>query len=337
MRSVAILLALALAACGRSDERVIFLRSGSADLPILVRGPPASDTLVLFVHGGPGGSGLVYAAAMPAAFDPISAEVLLAFYDQRGAGASQGNVRAEELTLDQHVADLGEVLALLRQEYPSVASVVLLGHSWGGTLTAAYLAKAERAAGVAGWINVAGATSFPRMLALSRGWAVDRASARVEAGTDPVRWREVLGWYEAHPVLDEDNLLTHLRHVDALGGTTFDPARAEAKQLKAAFLSPYSVAAELRNTGYTQTAMADELLGIDLHPALAAVTLPAIFLFGAEDGRVPFALGEEALAALGTAEGNKQLVRFERSGHRPFHEEPELFARTVLEFVNRLR
>jgi pimeloyl-ACP methyl ester carboxylesterase len=342
LRSPLLLALLLLAsACGPSDERVFFLRSGSADLPVLVQGPEDADTLVLFVHGGPGGSGLVVQAALPAAFRPISERHLLAFYEQRGAGASQGHTHPSELTVARHVQDLDDVLALLRAQYPGVRKVFLLGHSWGGSLTAQYLVDPARAAGVTGWISVDGATSFPRMLELSRAWAVAGAQARAasaEAGSEESRrWQEVLAWYAARPVLDAPALGVHMRNVDALGGTTHDPAHAAGDRLGAAFFSPYSVGSDMHNAAVSPLAMAEELMSFDVLPQLAGVRLPALFLHGEHDGRVPLRMGEETAAALGTPAEHKTFVRFPRSAHRPFDEEPEAFARSVLDFVARYR
>lgn len=71
----------------------------------------------------------------------------------------------------------------------------------------------------------------------------------------------------------------------------------------------------------------------DAHPDLPDLELPSLFVFGAQDGRVPIGVGEAAFAALGTPDAAKTFVPFERSGHRPFHEEPEKFADAVLGFV----
>ena len=338
----ALLLVLLLASgpsgCSDVDGRMLFLRSGDAYLPILVQGSPSSSTLVLFVHGGPGGSGLAYASAMPDAFRPISERHLMAFYDQRGAGSSQGDVSPDELTVAQHVQDLDDVIALLRSEYPDVGSVFLLGHSWGGALTAAYLLEPSRAAGISGWIDVDGSTDFPRTIELSRAWAMDEARAQIaDGGPDAAEWREALLWYEAHPTLGADELPTHFEHVDALGGTVHDPSKLRDDPLGALFSSPYSAMAEVHNLPLTQAAMIDELLRFDLHPELPGIRLPTLFLHGVHDGRVPPQVAREARALLGTPEADKPLLLFERSGHRPFLEEPEAFAGAVLGFVDRYR
>ncbi len=329
-------LLMTLVSCGRADERTLFLRAGTSDLPILVRGPESAETLVVFVHGGPGGSSIAYATAMPAAFDPISERHLFASYDQRGAGTAQGMTKDEELTLAQHTEDLGEVVALLRAQYPSVERVVLLGHSWGGTLTTNYLADETRASGIAGWINVSGATSMPRVVELSRAWAVDRAQAKVDSGEEAERWREALAWYEANPVLDAVNMAPHLENVDALGGTVHDPSQVKSNRLGSVFFSPYSVGADVHNAARTQRVMIEDLLKIDLHWELPRIRLPTLLLHGEHDGRVPVTLADEVLPLLGTPDTQKSLVRFERSGHRPFLEEPEKFVEAVNTFLDGL-
>lgn len=93
-------------------------------------GPPDAQTIVV-LHGGPGGD-----FRSLQGLSDLSDTHRVVFYDQRGAGLSE-RVAAELLTLDGYLAELDEVIALTSPDSP----VVLIGHSWGAMLAAAYLGE----------------------------------------------------------------------------------------------------------------------------------------------------------------------------------------------------
>jgi proline iminopeptidase len=93
-------------------------------------GDPSSP-VVIVLHGGPGND---YRYLLP--LSPLADQFRLVFYDQRGSGLSP-RVADAEFTLERFVADLD---AIGRTFSPN-APVRLIGHSWGGMLAAAYLAR----------------------------------------------------------------------------------------------------------------------------------------------------------------------------------------------------
>ncbi len=98
---------------------------------------PSDAPLIVVLHGGPGGD---YRSLLPLA--ALSDSFRLLFYDQRGAGLSE-RVEAARLTLGGHIDELHSLVAAHGNERP----VILIGHSWGATLAAAYLGQApERCA-----------------------------------------------------------------------------------------------------------------------------------------------------------------------------------------------
>ena len=89
------------------------------------------DPTVVVVHGGPGGD---YGYLLN--LHELADDYHVVFYDQRGAGLSP-RVPATELTLPSAVADLHRIIS----HYGGGEPVRLIGHSWGGTLTAAYIGQ----------------------------------------------------------------------------------------------------------------------------------------------------------------------------------------------------
>lgn len=103
-------------------------------------GTPRS-TPVLILHGGPGTPG----DGVPDAGPELAAKGFDVYaYDQVGAGRSSRLADVNAYTVARHVADLDAIRQRL-----GAAKVILVGRSWGGALTAQYLAahpdRVERA------------------------------------------------------------------------------------------------------------------------------------------------------------------------------------------------
>ena len=85
---LALLLGLLGAAGCQTEGDYFFLERDGAVMPIWVRGNVDSRTLLLMVHGGPGDSAQWYIESQ--AFKALEARYGVAYWDQRGAGTSQG-------------------------------------------------------------------------------------------------------------------------------------------------------------------------------------------------------------------------------------------------------
>lgn len=98
--------------------------------------PGNSDTVVLFIHGGPGYAIGYYAYK----FKPEGKEFTSVFYDQRGAGKTQlkNPSKAEDVTFERLLQDLHESVTYIHSKYPD-KKLILLGHSWGSVLGMEYV------------------------------------------------------------------------------------------------------------------------------------------------------------------------------------------------------
>ncbi|MEO1668286.1 MAG: alpha/beta hydrolase [Chloroflexota bacterium] len=90
-------------------------------------GDPANPTVIV-LHGGPGGD---YRYLLP--LQALADDYHVVFYDQRGTGLSE-RVGVEQLTLQVMVDDVGRMI----DHYSDDSPVMLIGHSWGAMLAAAY-------------------------------------------------------------------------------------------------------------------------------------------------------------------------------------------------------
>lgn len=91
--------------------------------------PESKPTIVL--HGGPGWD---YRSLLP--LKALSDQYRLVFYDQRGSGLSP-RVSEEELSIESSLADLDAIVDKFRNQ----GKVILIGHSWGAMLAAAYVGR----------------------------------------------------------------------------------------------------------------------------------------------------------------------------------------------------
>lgn len=331
--ALTVTLALLVGACGSPGD-MVFVRSLNADLPLLVQGNVASRKMVIFIHGGPGGTGVTRYAS--AAFQALGESFAVASYDQRMAGLAQGNPASDSLGLDQHVRDLDLVVEVLRQRYPDT-KFYLLAHSWGGALATAYLANGTQQAKIAGWMPTDAAYDMVTSLRQSREWAIARAQDRIAQGKDVSLAQEALAWYGETPTITGARLVKHFTFITKLGAYIHNPATAD--KLNAAqvlFFGPYSMPSESINLAQTfQHFALDQLASLDLGDRLPAITLPSLVMGGRHDGSVPVAASQAIYARLGTAAADKTLKIFEQSAHRPMDDEPQAFVAAVKEFLTR--
>lgn len=324
-------LAIALAGCGPAPS-VFHVRAEGADMPVAVQGHLASGKLLLFLHGGPGGTAIARIGSK--AFARLERSVGIAYWDQRAAGNAQGHASPESLALDRYVHDLDMVVDVLKQRHPNT-QLYMFSHSWGGTLGASYLAEPGRQAKIAGWITADGAYSIPETNRLGREWAIARAKERLSEGREAALAGQALAWYEAHPTIEPASFTQHIQYVRQLGGYIADPARAETPdRIGLVFGHPYAFMSDLFNNGYTVSSFAlERLLKIDATEGLSRITLPTLVVSGRHDGAVPVGMAEQAFAQLGTPAAEKSLRIFEASAHDPMREEPEAFAEAVEAFL----
>lgn len=337
MSSRTILLGLLLLSCEPSTktDEVFFVRSGGVDMPVWVRGDPAAKTVIVLIAGGPGGPGMFY-ADWPA-FQRLTKSVLIAFWDQRGAGGSIGKATPDSLTLKQFTDDLSAVLSVVEARYQH-PRIVLLGHSWGGLVGNAFLSDPSQQARASAWIYVDGAHDVPKALGLNRDWAISQAQALVDAGTNADHWRAEIDWLTSRTTVNCSDTNRLSSDVYAL-----DPAHSMTSAgLGSAWLNfstPFDGMATLANQSSTLGPVADDgsalcqALMTDLSSSLPAITIPSLVIWGRYDRTIPLAMGQEAFTLLGATEADKSFVILEDAGHHPWTTSQDAFAEPVEQFL----
>ena len=110
----------------------MYVKIGGIDQWIQIRGEDRDNPVILFVHGGPGGSTIPISSA----WQPWEKYFTVVQWDQRGAGRTfhmTGDSIAATMTLAQMTLDGIEVAEFLRAHLHK-DKIVLVGHSWGSFL-----------------------------------------------------------------------------------------------------------------------------------------------------------------------------------------------------------
>lgn len=314
-----------------------YLVNKNAQMPVAVRGNVKSDILIVFLHGGPGGTALQKIGLR--AFTDLEKSYATVFWDQRSSGSSQGNSPKSLLTLAQFTEDLDKLVDLLHFKYPD-ASIFLMGHSWGGCLGTAYLTDVTRQQKIRGWIEVDGAHSNPKADTLSMTFVQNYAKTQITNHIEEDFWKYVIDWYRKNPNFTSDQL-EHYAFVDKAHGYIFNPDLVEGSEkfpnysFDYIFDSPANVTAALTN--YNHVIRNFIISDIDLAPQMPNITIPSLVIWGEHDGIIPYEMAAHALDALGTDPERKTLITLPNSAHNGFYEEAELFATSVRSFIEMYR
>jgi proline iminopeptidase len=258
---------------------------------------------ILCIHGGPGMSS-GYFFPDPDVWGPglraLVTDHRVIAYDQRGCGASGTPDVEQPLALSRHVDDVESVRAALGLERP-----IVLAHSFGSVLAILF------------------ALQHP-----------DRLSGLIVLGGAPTR-AFMVGYREA--VATELPPHVQKRLAEIQSGEIDDEAMRERFGLALPLYFHHTVSDTERDSllstvsfsGAVNRAVAAGLEDYDLSAALPHVRVPSLVVYGASDRVVQPAYQLEFRGRLLTA----RFVEFQESGHFPFLEEPEPFARVVHYFA----
>ena len=269
---------------------------------------PAGTRPVVFLHGGPGqGSEHFDALAGPY----MERDLRVVYFDQRGSGYSGRPANG-----DYALSTLIEDVEALRREL-GVPKVALVGHSFGGLLALEYAAKYPQ--------NVS------HLVFVGGLWDTDlqcRLRARRLSELRPDVYARV-----ARDTIGPDG---KPRNHCGLEFNAFRGAEREAYNTRLMFPDPavraridsVNASKGVRNTGDMSRALFSGGREYQFR-AYDRLTMPALVIAGRHDG----AAQPEGLRELARRLPNARYVEYERSGHYPYLDEADRFAREVTQLV----
>lgn len=302
----------------------MYTRIGGIDQWLQFNESQQGNPVLLFLHGGPGGTTVPIAAA----FESWEEHFTVVHWDQRGANRTfrkNGAAGCGPLTLDRMVADGIEVAEFLISHFRQ-PKVLIVAHSWGTALGVHMIQRRPELfsafVGSGQLVNMRRneEINYPRQLHNARRLGNQEALDALQAMGPP-------------PYSDFSSLLTLRKWTDLLtdgDGDSLQPA----PPARAPDFTADEVPAMQQGAEFTRRQLLNDLNTIDLFALDRSFNIPMFFFQGTHDQQTPTELAEEYCAAI-TAP-HKALVKFEGCHHFVVMNRPELFLRELLARVRPL-
>lgn len=319
---------------GPNVQDYFYLENQGAKMPVLVEGNTASGVIVLWVHGGPGGTAIGFQND-DYSDKYLEPNVAVAYWDQRGAGGSQGS-NTPPLALNQYADDLKKLVLLLKYRYGNETKIFLLSHSWGGLVAPAFLTEGTNQQLVRGWINVAGAHNYYLNDSLTRAYLLQFGTEQIRQGVHTAEWQKIVDYAQTHVPNYDLGISRGLnsRASEAEGyisdiQTDNEPSIGQLLTKKQTAFSLFWFAS---NAGATYLSnLNNAVLHAEYSSKLSVLTLPVLCITGKYDFTVPKGLADEVMQNASST--RKKLLILPHSGHICMTNEPVPFYEAVVAFI----
>ncbi|RMG16116.1 MAG: alpha/beta fold hydrolase [Bacteroidetes bacterium] len=256
---------------------------------------------ILLVHGGPG---LDHSYLLPQ-MGMLAQHYELIFYDQRACGRSSVEVDTSSISISQFVRDLEAVRQMSGHE-----RIHLLGHSWGGLLAMYYaIAHPQRLKSLIllNPMSPSHVLKAKEDSLLNAHTTPEEMAAINEIMQSPAFQQQQIPAYEALFREFFRREFYDKRLADSLS-LHFQPTFVQGSRL-------------LQHLG-------KDLASYELRPQLGSISCPTLIIYGQEETG-----GQVAAPALQAAMPQARLLMFERCGHFPYIERPELLRQSLSDFL----
>lgn len=323
-----LLTAILLAGCTHElfeEGEYFHISNGGAIMPVQIRGEKESGTFCIYIHGGPGSSAI--AEATLGNFREIEKFMAMVYWDQRGAGLSDGNPKV--LTNEASAEDLDILIQVLTEQY-GAQKILLMGHSYGAIISSCYMSKSDQARKISGWIIVNGTAD------LSANWqpAIDWVKAEIARTGKSAQWSDALAWYDRMDSTlfqSHDEVQRHLGYIDSLGGKFVSDEFRPSATGEQVFFSPIGLG--LMHNEKKCGKKVTQWWNSNYSEGLSVVTTPFLLITGKRDWIIPEASCLTTFNQIGTQGALKRHRSFSNSGHHPHYEEVDKFNREVIDFL----
>ena len=300
-------------------------------MPVWVTGNMDSDVMIIITHGGLGGtSGFEFPISK--GFKDLEKLYKVVYWDQRMSGMTMCNAQHSDLSIAAHVEDQGKLVDLILDRY-SPSSLFLMGHSWGGVLTAEYLGERNNQDLFKGWIDCDGSLYDVFEGEAKKKWIMDRMPDYYDK--DPDFYQYIIDWYEAHPNPVENDWQLYT-YVSSMDGYAYNWEKTQQESPIPYFelitSSPYTFAFYFAQ--YTEVIWVN---GFDAREKVKNIEIPTLFLWGKEDGAVPTSVAYYADSIIGTPDADKEIVLIDSCAHSPYYDRPDTFVHHMTRFVEKYK
>ncbi len=297
------------------NEKIV-VQQDEESMPVWLYGNANSNTVILMVHGGPGDDVRTYRNVNQGlAFKRLETNYIVAYWQQRASGESQGPDNPKYYTIAQYAKDCDKVVDQLLAKYPG-KQIVMMGHSWGGMLTSYYLRTSARRAKIKAWVDIDGVHNGTELIEFSRQDLGAEANKRIALKQNVSYWTSVKNDISRNPNAANGISYSCIENIGEIIIKVFPKYPASARAIN------------------SNTAISPELVNTNNNSYLKSYTLPTLVLWGKYDFSVSKKIRDQVLAN----SGSKKLVskEFMTSSHFPMFQEPDEFAATIENFIKSL-
>jgi pimeloyl-ACP methyl ester carboxylesterase len=304
------------------------LQLGGLDQWVVIRGRDTQNPLLVYLHGGPGGSD--YAPIRK--WNPVLEEQFtIVHWCQRGANKSyQKGIPPESMTVDQFVADLHELVLHVTQRFGQ-RKVFLAGQSAGTVFGLLYAEQHPEL--VHAYIGINQIVDRDAEERISYEAALQ--AARERGNTRAVRELAELG----APVngmykIGVKGTFAQRKWLNMMGLVTYLPKRVMAWQKEMLFAPELTWGERLRimkGVMWSMEVMWPELGRINFLANTPAIQVPVFLVAGRQDRITNLGLAEQLLAKLPAP--RKELLALDQAGHIALFEQPERFNEFMVKVV----
>ncbi len=339
-----IMIVLGLASCqkekisvGTDVSDTFYVDNAGASMRVLVEGNTSSQTFVIFVAGGPGASSYFYNTDYIK--NNMADKYACVFWDQRNAGASQGNSNGSNLNLPQMTDDLKKVIEVLKSRYGSNSSAFILGHSFGGLLTSSFMTTGDNQTLVKGWIFADGSDNYPLNDTLTRRSLLTAGRQQVALNINTDKWNPIIDYCKSNrgnfSLVESNQLEVYAEEAETYFNVVkeislYDLIKEDAIKFN------WPLSSILTNYLYSSNNALNELLAkTEFTSQLYKVVTPTLIMFGKYDFVCPKGLGDDVYNHISSQ--NKEMVVSPISGHDIFLQDEVFFCDKINQFVEKYR
>jgi proline iminopeptidase len=304
-----------------SIAQLVDVRIGGHDQAIMLRGTSSKAPVLLFLEGGPGGTGI---GRVRNSGDDLEQSFVVATWDQRGTGKSYEALEpSATLTVDQMVKDTLDVVDYLRARFEK-QKVYLVGSSWGTIIgTMAVQRSPEKFAAYVGTGQMVDPFATDKLM-----YAESIRDAETRGDRSTVETLQALGQPPYDDTLDYPvAIASNPKWINFTHGQDYS---ATSEYPASLFTREYSLVQQLRGMAAiaeTFHVLYPQLSDTDFRIDVPSLEVPVYLVEGRHEASGRSTLARTWFDQL-TAP-HKTWVSFQSSGHTPPYDEPGHFARLM--------
>jgi pimeloyl-ACP methyl ester carboxylesterase len=300
----------------------MFVKIGGIEQWIEIRGTSPDSPVLLFLHGGPGGSSRSAAASMSA----WERHFTVVHWDQRGAAKTfvrNGEAGCGALTIARMIDDAIEVAEFLLRHLGK-DRIVLLGHSWGSVLALHMIRRRPEL--FAAYVGTGQVVNMRRNEEFNYARQLDQA--RAAGNQAALAALEEIG---PPPYFERERIRVLREWADVLASGSGDAPQFRPTVRPDSF-SADDIPALMAGFAFSGNQLFEEMCEVDL-PALGFdFPIPMFCFMGTHDQQTPIEPAEAWFDRL--VAPHKRFVRFEGCHHFVVMNRPDAFLEQLLAHVN---